>query len=138
MHESFNTLCEKMPNTIGNLQSLVNRIDTSMKDLLKISSETSAELDKAEDFKSFCQAVEDLRLVIICNCFSIDVTVMDNGTSLIKVKVVPYTFVHRGVPVREGTYPEPSAYEVGLPVPFLVAFISPVLPPGTHLLLGEQ
>ena len=69
MHESFNALCEKMPNTIGNLQSLVDQIDTSMKDLLKNSSETSAELDKAEDFKSFCQAVEDLRLVIICNCF---------------------------------------------------------------------
>ena len=55
-----------------------------------------------------------------------------------KVKVVPYTFVGRGVPVREDTYPEPSACEVGRPVPFLAAFISPVLPPGTHLLLGEQ
>ena len=54
------------------------------------------------------------------------------------LKVVPYTFVRRGVPIREDTYPEPSAYEVGWPVPFLVAFISPVLPPGTHLLLGEQ
>ena len=56
----------------------------------------------------------------------------------LKVKVVPYTFVSRGVPVREDTYPEPSACEVGWPVPFLAAFISPVLPPGTHLLLGEQ
>ena len=55
-----------------------------------------------------------------------------------KVKVVPYTFVRRGVPVREDTYPGPSACEVGWPVPFLAAFISPVLPPGTHLLLGEQ
>ena len=55
-----------------------------------------------------------------------------------KVKVVPYTFVRRGVPVREDTYPEPSACEVGWPVPFIAAFISPVLPPGTHLLLGEQ
>ena len=55
-----------------------------------------------------------------------------------KVKVVPYTFVCRGVPVREDTYPEPSAYEVGWPVPFLAAFISPVLPPGANLLLGEQ
>ena len=26
----------------------------------------------------------------------------------VKVKVVPYTFVRRGVPVREDTYPEPS------------------------------
>ena len=25
-------------------------------------------------------------------------------------KVVPYTFVRRAVPVREGTYPEPSAF----------------------------
>ena len=43
-------------------------------------------------------------------------------------KVVPsYTFVRREVPVREDTYPEPSACEVGWPVPFLAAFISPVL-----------
>ena len=64
-----------------------------------------------------------------------------------KVKVVPYTFVCRGVPVRESgvdddddddDYAEPSVCEVGWPVPFLAAFISPVLPPGTHLLLGEQ
>ena len=54
------------------------------------------------------------------------------------MKVVPYTFVRRGVPVRGDTYPEPSAIEVGWPVPFLVAFISPMFPPGTHLLLGEQ
>ena len=44
-----------------------------------------------------------------------------------KVKVVLYTFVRRGVPSREGTYAEPSACEVGRPVPFLAAFISPVL-----------
>ena len=30
-----------------------------------------------------------------------------------------------GVPVREETYPEPSACEVGWPVPFLATFISP-------------
>ena len=54
------------------------------------------------------------------------------------VKVIPYTFVRKGVPVRKDTYPEPSAYEVGWPVPFLAAFISPVFPLGTHLLLGEQ
>ena len=53
-------------------------------------------------------------------------------------KVVPYTFVLKGVPVREDTYLEPSACEVGWPVPFLSAFISPVFPLGTHLLLGEQ
>jgi len=56
----------------------------------------------------------------------------------VKVKVALYTFIHRGVPVREDTYPEPSACEVGLSVPFLTAFISPVFPPGTHLLLGEK
>ena len=55
-----------------------------------------------------------------------------------KVKAVPYTFVRRGVPIREDTYPESSVFEVGWPVPFLAAFISPVLPPGTHLLLGGQ
>ena len=54
------------------------------------------------------------------------------------VKIVPYTFVRRGVPVREDTYPEPSACEVGWPVPFLAAFISPVFPMGTYLLLSEQ
>ena len=40
------------------------------------------------------------------------------------VKVVPYTFVRRGVPVREDTYPEASACKVGWPVPFLATFIS--------------
>ena len=55
-----------------------------------------------------------------------------------KIKVVPYTFVCGGVPVREDTYPEQSACEVGWPVPFLTAFISPVLPPRTHVLLGEK
>ena len=42
------------------------------------------------------------------------------------------------VPVGEDTYPEPSACEIGWLVPFLVAFIFPVLPLGTHLVLGEQ
>ena len=55
-----------------------------------------------------------------------------------EVKIVPYTFVRRGLPVRDDTYPEPSACEVGWPVPFLTAVISPVLLTGTHLLLGEQ
>ena len=53
-----------------------------------------------------------------------------------KVKVVLNTFVRRRVPVREDTYPEPSACEVGWPVPFLAAFISQVFPPDTHSLLG--
>ena len=56
----------------------------------------------------------------------------------IKLKVVPYTFVRRGVPVKEDTYPEPSACEVGWPVLFLATFIFPVLSSGAHLLLGEQ
>ena len=30
-----------------------------------------------------------------------------------RVKVVPYTFIRRGVPVREDTYAEPLACEVG-------------------------
>ena len=49
-----------------------------------------------------------------------------NVYDTIKVKVVPYKFVRRGVPVREDTYPEPSACEVGWPVPFIAASISPV------------
>ena len=57
---------------------------------------------------------------------------------LIKAKVVPYTFVRRAVPITEGTYPEPSACEIGWPVLVLAAFISLVLPLGTHLLLGIQ
>ena len=64
--------------------------------------------------------------------------IADTLQPLPKVKVVPYTLVRRGIPVREGTYPEPSACEVGLPVPFLAAFVSPVFPVSTHLLLGEQ
>ena len=54
-----------------------------------------------------------------------------------KVKVVPDTFVRRVVTFREDTYPELSAFEVGWLVPYLAAFISLVLPPGTHLLLSE-
>ena len=57
---------------------------------------------------------------------------------VLNIKVVPYTFVSRGVPVGEGTYPEPSGRGVWWPVPFRAVFISPVLPPGTHSLLGEQ
>ena len=51
---------------------------------------------------------------------------------------VPKTFKHKGAPVREETYPGPSACEVSWPVPFIVLFIPPVLPPGTHFLLGGQ
>jgi len=61
-----------------------------------------------------------------------------NTTTFEKMKVVPYTFVRRGVPVREDTYAEPLACEVTWPVPFVAAVISPVFPLGTHLLLGEQ
>ena len=42
----------------------------------------------------------------------------------IKVKVAPYTFVRRGVPVREDTYPEPSECAVVWTVPLLTAFVS--------------
>ena len=58
---------------------------------------------------------------------------MQRGNIGVKIKVVPYTSVRRGVPVREDTYPEPSACEVGWPVPFLATFISPLLQIGTHL-----
>ena len=58
--------------------------------------------------------------------------------NIIKVKLVSCAFLRRAVPVREGTFPEPSAHKVGRAVPFPVAFVSLVLPPGTHLLLGEQ
>ena len=44
--------------------------------------------------------------------------------------------VRWGVPVKEDPCPEPSAFEVGWPVPFLAAFIFPVFPPGPHSLLS--
>ena len=43
-----------------------------------------------------------------------------------------------GVPVRETLVLSHRLCEVGWPVPYLAAFISPVFPPGTHLLLGGQ
>ena len=46
--------------------------------------------------------------------------------------------VHWGVPVRETLVLSHRLCEVGWPVPFLAAFITPVFPPGTHLLLGGQ
>ena len=49
-----------------------------------------------------------------------------------KVKVVLYTFIHRGVPAREEIFLESSACEVGWPVPFCISFISPMLPSGTQ------
>ena len=51
-------------------------------------------------------------------------------------EVVPYSFVRRGVPVREDTCPEPSACEVGWPVPFLAAFIPPSVPTGYPFAAG--
>ena len=51
---------------------------------------------------------------------------------------VSYAFLRRRVPVREDTYPVPSAYQVGWPVPLLASFISLVLPPVTYSLLVEQ
>ena len=44
--------------------------------------------------------------------------------------------VRWGVPVREDTCPEPSAFEVEWPVPFLAAFISPVFLPGPQFAAG--
>ena len=41
------------------------------------------------------------------------VNLNQNTDFQLKVKVVPYTFVRRGVPVREDTYPEPSECKVG-------------------------
>ena len=46
--------------------------------------------------------------------------------------------VRWGVPVRETLVLSHQFCEVGWPVPFLTTFISPVFPPGTHLLLGGQ
>ena len=43
-----------------------------------------------------------------------------------------------GVPVRETLVLSRRLCEVGWPVPFLAALISPAFPPGTHLLLGGQ
>ena len=57
---------------------------------------------------------------------------MYSSCSKVNVKVLPYTFVGRGVPVREDTYTELSACEVRWPVLFLAAFIFPVLQPGTQ------
>ena len=54
--------------------------------------------------------------------FSILSSLSCQSLKKVKVKVVPYTLLRRGVPVREDTYPEPSACEVGWPVPFLAAF----------------
>ena len=40
---------------------------------------------------------------------------------------------NKGMLVREDTYPESSAYEVGRPGIFLATFISIVLPPGSSI-----
>ena len=99
-------------------------------------------IDQPSHLMSGCEGVSYRLFVailaaMVCNlCISSRVVVPQHPHT--GIKVVPYTFVRRRVPVREDTYPEPSACEVRWPVPFLAAFISPVLPPGTHLLLGEQ
>ena len=61
MCDSFVALCEQIPESVGNLQPMVDEIDSNMKKLVRKSSETSAELVKAENFKNFCHATEDLR-----------------------------------------------------------------------------
>ena len=48
------------------------------------------------------------------------------------------TLVGSGVPVREDSYIWPSENKMGESIPFIIAFISTVLPPGAHLLLGGQ
>ena len=56
-----------------------------------------------------------------------------------KVKVSPIYDPYVGDCLLERTLVlSHRLFEVGWPVPFLAAFISPVFPPGTHLLLGGQ
>ena len=98
-------------------------------------------------FNNFCYLesllkAEKKRKKILCirgTCYTRINTVNIRITQIWKKgKVVLYTSVRRRVPVREDTYPEPSACGVGWPVPFIATFIPPVLPPDTHLLLGEK
>ena len=57
--------------------------------------------------------------------------------ALIKVKVNPIYDPYVGECLLERTLVlSDRLFEAGWPVPFLAAFISPVFPPGTHLLLG--
>ena len=93
-------------------------------------------LEEYRCMDSWYCALQPVRLILVVE---LRYNILLQETELpLKVKAVPYTFVRRGVPVNEDTYPEPSACKVGLPVPFLAAFIFPVLLPGTHLLLGEK
>ena len=62
---------------------------------------------------------------------------MTISNSLVKVSPM-YDFVRWGVPVRGTLILSHRYIEVGWSVPSLAAFTSPVLPPGTHLLLGGQ
>ena len=52
--------------------------------------------------------------------------------------VVLDNFVRRGVPVREDTYPESLAYEIGWQVPLIAVYISSLLQSGTHSKLSGQ
>ena len=61
MYESFGALSEQIPEAVDSLQATVDQIDSNMKKLVQKSSDASAELVKAEQFKSFCQATEDLK-----------------------------------------------------------------------------
>ena len=104
--------------------------------ILLYFSKTGASRSKCS-FKVKGQAVNGGTLVAcqLKNRHKIRTRYYKNGIlSKSKVKVVPYTFVRRGVPVREDTYLVPSACGVGSPVPLLAA----LFPLGTHLLLGEQ
>ena len=61
MHEAYHELCQQIPNAVASLKPVVEEIDNEMEALARTSSQTSTELVKAEDFKSFCLAAEDLR-----------------------------------------------------------------------------
>ena len=66
----------------------------------------------------------------------LNIMVFRNYFNAKKVKVVPYTFVRRGVPIREDIYAEPSACEVGWPAPFPRRLYLPSVPNGYPFAAG--
>ena len=92
--------------------------------------------------KSRCRKIHEVSSTVIYMdvTFKISLLILSYGSRyLLKVKVSPIYDPYVGECLLERTLVlSHQLFEVGWPVPFLAAFISPVFPSGPHSLLGGQ
>ena len=80
-------------------------------------------------FESFLIQLVGIGSIAVLGCYDFRPLGSASGSCLpqhrskVKIEAVRYTFLRKEVPVRESTYPELSAYELGWPIPFFTTFI---------------